>query len=52
MVREIDKLNAKKSGTFINIPVKRLKEVVAIVAQPFTDIWKSRIVLGKNSHLN
>ena len=47
MVNEIDKLNAKKSGTFMNIPVKRLKEVVDIVAQPLTDIWKYEIVLGK-----
>ena len=38
MVREINNLNAKKSGTFMNIPVKRLKEVVDIVAQPLTDI--------------
>ena len=47
MVKEINKLNPKKSGTFMNIPVKRLKEVVDIVAQPLTDIWKFEIVLGK-----
>ena len=34
MMTEINNLNAKKSGTFMNIPVKRLKEVVDIVAQP------------------
>ena len=45
--KEINKLNAKKSGTFMNIPVKRLKEVVDIVAQPLTDIWKFEVVLGK-----
>ena len=47
MVKEINRLNTKKSGTFMNIPVKRLKEVVDIVAQPLTDIWKFEIVLGK-----
>ena len=47
MVKEINKLNTKKSGTFMNIPVKRLKEVVDIVAQPLTDIWKFEIVIGK-----
>ena len=40
MISEINKLNPKKSGTFMNIPVKRLKEVVDVVAQPLTDIWK------------
>ena len=39
MIAEINNLNVKKSGTFMNIPVKRLKEVVDIVAQPLTDIW-------------
>ena len=46
MISEINNLNAKKSGTFMNIPVKRLKEVVDIVAQPLTDIWKVEIVQG------
>ena len=47
MINEINNLNAKKSGTFMNIPVKRLKEVVDIVAQPLTDIWRVEIVHGK-----
>ena len=47
MISEINKLNPKKSGTFMNIPVKRLKEVVDIVAQPLTDIWKCEIILGR-----
>ena len=46
MIAEINKLNVKKSGTFMNIPVKRLKEVVDIVAQPLTDIWKIEVVHG------
>ena len=40
MITEVNNLNAKKSGTFMNIPVKRLKETVDIVAKPLTDIWK------------
>ena len=47
MIKEINNLNVKKSGTFMNIPVKRLKEVVDVVAQPLTDIWKYEIVLGR-----
>ena len=47
IINEINNLNAKKSGTFMNIPVKRLKEVVDIVAQPLTDIWNMEIVHGK-----
>ena len=47
MAKEINNLNEKKSGTFMNIPVKRLKEVVDVVAQPLTDIWKQEIILGR-----
>ena len=47
MRKEINNLNSKKSSTFMNIPVKRLKEVVDVVAQPLTDIWKHEIVLGR-----
>ena len=46
MILEINNLNAKKSGTFMNIPVKRLMDAVDIVAQPLTDIWKFEVVLG------
>ena len=46
MMAEVNNLNEKKSGTFMNIPIKRLKEVVDIVAQPLTDIWNVEIVLG------
>ena len=38
MRKEINNLNSKKSSTFMNIPVKRLKEVVDVVAHPLTDI--------------
>ena len=47
MMTEINNLDAKKAGTFKNIPVKILKEAVDIVAQPLTDIWKFEIVLGR-----
>ena len=46
MMAEVNNLNEKKSGTFMNIPIKRLKEVVDIVAQPLTDIWNVEIVSG------
>ena len=39
MKAEINNLNVKKSGTFMNIPVKLLKDAVDIVAQPLTDIF-------------
>ena len=44
MTNEINKLNTKKAGTFMNIPVKILKDAVDIVAQPLTDIWKREVV--------
>ena len=47
MMNEINKLDAKKSGTFMDIPVKRLKEVVDIVATPLAQIWKIEIVQGR-----
>ena len=47
MINEICHLDAKKSGTFMDIPVKRLKEVVDIVAEPLTQIWSSEIVQGR-----
>ena len=44
MTTEINNLKAKKAGTFMNIPVKILKEAVDIVAQPLADIWKYEII--------
>ena len=52
MTAEINKLNSKKSGTFMNIPVKILKEAVDIVVHPLTDIWKFEIVSDGSFHLN
>ena len=47
MINEINNLDAKKSGTFMDIPTKRLKEVVDIVAEPLSQIWQKEIVLGR-----
>ena len=47
MKLEISNLDAKKSGTFMNIPVKLLKEAVDIVAQPLTDIWNFEVINGQ-----
>ena len=47
MISEINCLDAKKSGTFMDIPVKKLKEVVDIVAEPLSQIWKLEIVHGR-----
>ena len=47
MISEIDNLDTKKSGTLMGIPVKRLKEVVDIAAEPLTQIWKVEVVQGK-----
>ena len=47
MMSEINNLDAKKSGTFMNIPVKILKDVVDIVAETISQIWKVEIVQGR-----
>ena len=47
MAREINKLDGKKSGPFMDIPVKLLKEAVDIVAAPLTEIWVKEIVRGR-----
>ena len=47
ILAEINNLNTKKAGTFMNIPVQILKDAADIVAQPLADIWKSEIILGR-----
>ena len=47
MASEISKLDDKKAGTFKNIPVKILKEVVDIATTPLIEIWKMEIVQGR-----
>ena len=47
MLIEIKNLNDKKSGTFMNIPVKRLKEVGDIVADVLAQIWNEEVIKNK-----
>ena len=47
MLLEINNLDDKKAGTFMNIPVKRLKEVGDIVAQTLTEIWNDELIKNK-----
>ena len=44
---EISDLDDKKAGTFMNIPVKRLKEVGDIVAGTLALIWNEEIIKNK-----
>ena len=41
---EINDLDDKKAGTFMNIPAKRLKEVGDIVAGTLVQIWNVEII--------
>ena len=43
---EID-LNNKKTGTFMNIPTKQLKQTIGIVSEPIMHIWNEEIILNK-----
>ena len=47
MLIEIKNLNDKKSGTFMNIPVKRFKEVGDIVADALAQIWNEEVIKNK-----
>ena len=47
MAKEIEVLNDKKSGTFMNIPTKRLKEAKDEIAKPLTQIWNNEVILNK-----
>ena len=47
MEKEIGGLDAGKSGTFMNIPTKRLREVRGVAAGPLARIWNEEIVLGE-----
>ena len=44
---EINDLDDKKAGTFMNIPAKRLKEVGDIVAGTLAQIWNEEIFKNK-----
>ena len=41
---EITKLKTKKSGTFMNIPTKILKDVKDDVARTLADIWNTEVI--------
>ena len=47
MMEEIEILDDKKSGTFMNIPTKRLKGAIDEVAKPLTQIWNNEVILNK-----
>ena len=44
---EIKALNGKKTGTFMNIPAKQLKQVIDLVCEPLMHIWNDEIVVNK-----
>ena len=47
MLLEINHLDDKKAGTYLNIPVKRLKEVGDVVAGTSAQIWNNEIIENK-----
>jgi hypothetical protein len=47
IAREIKNLDDKKSGTFMNIPTNRLKDVQDIIVEPLTVIWNEEIIENK-----
>ena len=47
IVFEIKYLNSKKSGTFMNIPVKLLKQVIDVISEPLMKIWNHEVILNK-----
>jgi hypothetical protein len=44
MIKEIEVLNIKKAGTFMNIPTKKLKDAKEEIAKPLTQIWNNEIL--------
>ena len=44
---EIKKLKTNKAGTFMNIPVKELKQAANIISEPLMNIWNKEIVKNK-----
>ena len=45
--QEIKKLNNNKSGTFMNIPAKQLKQTVDIICEPLKNIWNEEVIQNK-----
>ena len=50
--REIKCLDNKKTGTFMNIPTKQLKQVIDVVDELLRDIWNVEIVQNKTYPAN
>ena len=44
MMMEINNLDTKKSGTYMNIPTKIMKESKEVVAEPLMHIWNIEII--------
>ena len=47
IIKQIERLNVKKSGTFKNIQTRTLKESKEEVAKPLMQIWNTEVVLNK-----
>ena len=45
MMKEIEVLNTKKAGTFMNIPTKKLKDAKEEIVKPLTQIWNNEILM-------
>ena len=48
VMTEISELDSKKSGTFMNIPVKVLKDTKEDIADTLVEIWKEEILEKRN----
>ena len=47
MLSQIKELDSKKTGTYMNIPIKRLQDVGDIVAEILAQIWNIEIIQNK-----
>ena len=47
MKLELGNLKTKKASTFMNIPVKQLKQVIDVIVEPLMQIWNNEIVDNK-----
>ena len=46
IIKQIEVLNASKSGTFMNIPTQKLKVAKNEIAKPLTLIWNEEILVN------
>ena len=46
MIKQIEVLNTKKSGTFMNIPTQKLKDAKEEIAKTLTLIWNEEILVN------